>query len=474
MKLTKKDILNIINENLNEMPMDFDTQDRPHQDIQGKLSTGDTPLQKVPLPKTGEEPNKNFQELLASERYRQVIEKVRQYTGVNTTMKGEDGVMPLAHMMMDAHNKIVQIENEHRPELEQLAVELVTKEMGIPEGSFQFDVKIVGMGEIDTEDFNREEGNQENPTEVDIEVEEELMDDIAGLDLERAKIIKQNLTLSNALIIGGLAVVLIVLFIAKLNDADLQAQLEKIKVQLELAMINEQRNLQLLKVKGINQSDYDISLQQVKSSKADLAYTQSLIDKTVIKAPFTGQMGLRQVSLGAFINTATTIATLQKTDKLKIDFTLPEMYESYVKVGKSIKVEGIELSANTKMNASIFAIEPQINATTRNIKVRAQLQGNLLPGAYVKVYLPETNKKPSIMVPTNVIIPESKSKQIAVVKKGMAQLVDVETGYRTAGAVEITKGLNVGDSVIVAGMLFVRQGSKIKVGKTLPMQDITK
>ena len=187
MKLTKKDILNIINENLNEMPMDFDTQDRPHQDIQGKLSTGDTPLQKVPLPKTGEEPNKNFQELLASERYRQVIEKVRQYTGVNTTMKGEDGVMPLAHMMMDAHNKIVQIENEHRPELEQLAVELVTKEMGIPEGSFQFDVKIVGMGEIDTEDFNREEGNQENPTEVDIEVEEELMDDIAGLDLERAK-----------------------------------------------------------------------------------------------------------------------------------------------------------------------------------------------------------------------------------------------------------------------------------------------
>ena len=262
--------------------------------------------------------------------------------------------------------------------------------------------------------------------------------------------------------------------LAKLNDADLQAQLEKIKVQLDLAMINEQRNLQLLKVKGINQSDYDISLQQVKSSKADLAYTQSLIDKTVIKAPFTGQMGLRQVSLGAFINTTTTIATLQKIDKLKIDFTLPEMYESYVKVRKSIKVEGIELSANTKMNASIFAIEPQINATTRNIKVRAQLQGNLLPGAYVKVYLPETNKKPSIMVPTNVIIPESKNKQIAIVKKGMAQLVDVETGYRTAGAVEITKGLNVGDSVIVAGMLFVRQGSKIKVGKTLPIQDITK
>ena len=261
--------------------------------------------------------------------------------------------------------------------------------------------------------------------------------------------------------------------LAKLNDADLQAQLEKIKVQLELANINEQRNVQLLKVKGINQSDYDISLQQVKSSKADLAYTQSLIDKTIVKAPFTGQIGLRQVSLGAFINTSTTIATLQKTDKLKIDFTLPEMYESYVKIGKSIKVEGIE-SSSSKMNASIFAIEPQINATTRNIKVRAQLEGKMLPGAYVKVYLAETIKKPTIMVPTNVIIPESKSKQIAIVKKGMAELVDVETGYRTAGAVEITKGLNVGDSVIVAGMLFVKKGSKIKVGKTIAITDITK
>jgi membrane fusion protein (multidrug efflux system) len=261
--------------------------------------------------------------------------------------------------------------------------------------------------------------------------------------------------------------------LAKLNDADLQAQLEKIKVQLELATINEQRNLQLLKAKGINQSDYDISLQQVKSSKADLAYTQSLIDKTIVKAPFTGQIGLRQVSMGAFISSTTTIASLQKTDKLNIDFTVPEMYESYLKIGKSIQVEGIDESAK-KMNASIFAIEPQIIATTRNIKVRAQLQGKMLPGAYVKVYLSESNKKPTIMVPTNVIIPESKSKQIAIIKNGMAQFVDVETGYRTVGAVEITKGLNVGDSVIVAGMLFVRQGSKIKVGKTVAIIDITK
>ncbi len=261
--------------------------------------------------------------------------------------------------------------------------------------------------------------------------------------------------------------------LAKLNDADLQAQLEKIKVQLELANINEQRNLQLLKVKGINQSDYDISLQQVKSYKSDLAYTQSLIDKTIVRAPFTGQLGLRQISLGAFINTSSTIVTLQKTDHLNVDFTLPEMYGRYVKVGKKVNLVGIT-ETNQKLTAQIFAIEPQIIAASRNIKVRASLQGKLLPGAYVKVYLSDNVQKPSILVPANVLIPESKSKQIVLVKNGIANLVEVETGYRTASAVEITKGVNVGDTIVVAGMLFVRNGNKIKIGKTISILDIAK
>ena len=191
MKLSKKNLLHLIQENLNEMPMDFDTQDRPHQDIQNKLASGDTPLKKVPLPKTGNEPNSNFQELLASERYRQVVNKVRQYTGVETPMIGErGGIGQLSQMMMNAHNMIVQTEREHRGQLEQLAIELVMKEMGIPEGSVQFDAKIVGMGEVDMSDFNRDEQGDENPEEVDteeFEVEQNLMQDLETLDLERAK-----------------------------------------------------------------------------------------------------------------------------------------------------------------------------------------------------------------------------------------------------------------------------------------------
>jgi membrane fusion protein (multidrug efflux system) len=262
--------------------------------------------------------------------------------------------------------------------------------------------------------------------------------------------------------------------LVKLNDADLQAQLEKIKVQLELAETNEQRNKQLLSIKGINQSDYDISLQQVKSYKADMAYTQSLIDKTVIKAPFTGQLGLRQISLGAYINTTTTVATLQKTDDLKIDFTVPELYKNMVKVGDKIAVESIGADASN-FDANIIAIEPQIIASSRNLKVRASVKGKILPGSFTKIYLSDADKSASsILVPSNVIIPDSKTKQIVVVRNGQAKFVIVETGYRTQTAVEITKGLQVGDSVVVAGMLFVKDGSKLKIGKSVSNIEITK
>ena len=90
--------------------------------------------------------------------------------------------------------------------------------------------------------------------------------------------------------------------IARINDADLQAQLIKSKVALDLAQKNEERLRKLLAINGVNQSDYDVALNAVNGYKADITYTQSLIDKTVLKAPFTGVIGLRQVSLGAYLS----------------------------------------------------------------------------------------------------------------------------------------------------------------------------
>lgn len=188
MQISKKNLLSLIENNIKEMAMDFDTPDRPDQGLQDKLSQGETPLKKVPLPTTGEEPNKNFQEVLASERYRQVVSNLRRYLGDRTPLqRGMEGVMQLQQTLMNAHNNVVVIERNHRQELEQLAVELVMKEMGIPEGAIEFDAKIVGMGEINMDDFGHDEEDEENPEQVDIENEVEIFNELQNLDLEKAK-----------------------------------------------------------------------------------------------------------------------------------------------------------------------------------------------------------------------------------------------------------------------------------------------
>ena len=193
MILSKKKLLSLIKENLEEMAMDFDSEDRPDSGVEDKLKQGETPFKKVPLPKTGDEPNNNFQEVLGSERYRQLIATLRRYVPNAPTLRGMEGVMSLQHLLMNAHNTIVQAELNHREELERLAVDLVMKEMGIPEGSIEFDAKIIGMGEVDTDDFNRDDNNEENPEEVDVDddidlgVEVNLFNELQGLDIEKAK-----------------------------------------------------------------------------------------------------------------------------------------------------------------------------------------------------------------------------------------------------------------------------------------------
>jgi hypothetical protein len=199
MKITKEKLLSLVKQNINEMPMDFSGPDRPSDDVQQKLQADNTPLSKIPLPKTNV-PNQNFQELLASERYRQVVNNVRNYTNFNGVLNGQGGLPRLLTLMYNAHNQIIQIERNHREELEQLAVQIVKEEMGLSDDDFNFDAKIIGQDEFDVSDFNREQGGEQNPQAANIddeemeniepetiEIEEELYVDLAQLNLERAK-----------------------------------------------------------------------------------------------------------------------------------------------------------------------------------------------------------------------------------------------------------------------------------------------
>jgi membrane fusion protein, multidrug efflux system len=251
--------------------------------------------------------------------------------------------------------------------------------------------------------------------------------------------------------------------IARINDADLQATLEKSKAQLELYQKTEEREHKLLDINGINQADYDLAVSNVNSTKADIDYTQAQLDKTVIRAPFDGVVGLRQVSPGAYVTPLNIIATVQQLDKIKVDFTLPEQYSTAVKPGSLVDIQ-LDAQTNERHKGLIVASEPQVNLSSRNLKVRALLKEGLAhPGAFVKVFINAGDGKKAIMVPTNCIIPEDKNNQVIIVRGGKAKVVNVLTGVREADDIEITSGLNSGDTVIVTGVLFARPDQPVTI-----------
>ena len=262
--------------------------------------------------------------------------------------------------------------------------------------------------------------------------------------------------------------------VARINDADLRAQVAKTKVLLSLAEKTEDRYRQLIEIGGMNQSDYDAALNQVNGYKADIAYTQALIDKTVIRAPFSGVAGLRQVSPGAYVTPATVLVTLQQTAQVKIDFTIPESYGNMIKKGLMIDAQ-LDASSDKKYKAIVIATEPGANTDTRNLKVRAVLkEGTANPGAFVKIFIDAGGGRSAIKVPTNCIIPDDKNNQLVLVKNGLASFVNVQTGLREANSVEITQGINPGDSIIVRGVLFARPKNPVKVRSVKKLEEFLK
>jgi membrane fusion protein (multidrug efflux system) len=248
--------------------------------------------------------------------------------------------------------------------------------------------------------------------------------------------------------------------LAKINDADLVAQLEQQKIQYDLATKTEQRLRELLKVNGINQADYDAALSQVNTVNANIKVLNSQIDKAVVRAPFSGKLGLRVVSPGAFVTPQTLLGTLEKSDSIKVDFTVPEYYADLAKAGDTVSIQTNE--TDKYQTAIISAIEPQINTSSRNIKARARLKGgNISPGTFVKVHL--VKEENGILVPSNALIPDASSNQVIVIKKKRGVFVKVETGVRNADQVELSSGINSGDTIVINGVLFVRPNTKVRI-----------
>ena len=257
--------------------------------------------------------------------------------------------------------------------------------------------------------------------------------------------------------------------LVKIDDSELQAQLKKTELHIQLAQDDADRKKKLLDVNGISREEYDASYNQLLQLQAEKQLIDAQIAKTSIFAPFGGVIGLRYVSEGGYVSPSNLIAVLQQTDPVKIEFSVPEKYAAGMRSGTQIEftVEG-----NTKtFTAKVYAKEPKIDPATRTVKIRA-ISNNplneLIPGAFAKLSINLGNNDKALVVPSEAIIPGITGQSVMTVKNGKASNQPVKIGIRNETSVEITEGIAAGDTVIISGLLTVREG--MAVSPILPGQ----
>ena len=250
--------------------------------------------------------------------------------------------------------------------------------------------------------------------------------------------------------------------LAKVNDLPLQAQLEKLVAQLKMAEAKEFRQRSLLNKDAISQESYDQVQTDVQTIKADINLIKANISQTELRAPFDGIIGLRYVSEGSFTTMSTKIARLIKISPIKIEFSISEKYVSEIKIGYPITFKIV--GNNQVFTASVYAIDPKIDLDTRTVSLRALYQNKneeLRPGTFAGVTLELSKIDNAIAIPTEALIPQMDGEQVFIYKNGKAQSIKVNTGLRTASQIQITDGLNFGDTLITSGIMQLRQNLPI-------------
>ena len=252
--------------------------------------------------------------------------------------------------------------------------------------------------------------------------------------------------------------------LAKVNDAQLQAQLARLEAQVPLAKERVYRQSTLLQRDAVSKEALEIVKTELATLNADLEKTKAQIEQTELRAPFDGVIGLRQVSVGSYASPSTVVAKLTSVTPIKIEFSVPERYASEVKRGtnREFTVEG-KLEA---FKAQVYATEASLDAETHTLLVRAlypNANGELLSGQYAGIRLKQKEVADAIAIPSEAIVPEMGKNKVFVCRNRNAEPVDVVTGIRTDSEIQIVSGLEFGDTILTSGTLQLRKGSAVKI-----------
>lgn len=251
----------------------------------------------------------------------------------------------------------------------------------------------------------------------------------------------------------------------ELDDSVYRAEVNKSRVNLDLARRNYDRARDLLEKKLGSVRDEDVAEAALESAKADLALAQARLDKATLRAPFSGTVGLRSVSPGDYVAEGQDLVRLVDLDTMKVDFRLPESVLPLIGDADAVSVWPDALPGET-FGGKVYAIEPAVTETGRSLTLRARIANNearLKPGMFARVRLTASQPVRGVVVPEAAVVPGAEQPAVFRINAGRAERINVALGERGPGWVRVSEGLAAGDVIVVAGQEKLRDGAAVTV-----------
>jgi len=248
--------------------------------------------------------------------------------------------------------------------------------------------------------------------------------------------------------------------VVTMDAAEQRARVAAAAADLKLAESRFRRSEELVAQNFISRQALDEARANLDIVRARLTQEKVALDKTVIRAPFAGVIGLRQVSPGAYIKKGDDIVRLDALSRLKLEVPVPETFITRVRIGLPVKVTVDALPGQT-FNGTVHAIDPVVDSASRNMRVRARLanpRNVLKPGMFARVSADLGGKTSAIWVPEQVIVPRGDGNFVFAVVDGKADLRPVKLGRREPGRVEVVEGLKAGETIVLDGQIKLRPG----------------
>ncbi|MGH8581815.1 MAG: efflux RND transporter periplasmic adaptor subunit [Gammaproteobacteria bacterium] len=275
----------------------------------------------------------------------------------------------------------------------------------------------------------------------------ELAGRIAGLHFDEGRAVAQGATL------------------VTLDASEHKAELAQREAAVTLWTLKAKRARDLLGKRVMSAQESDEIEAALKEARAGMAVARARLEKTTLRAPFHGLLGLRRVSPGDYVEAGQDLVNLEDIDPIKVDLALPERYAGRLQSDQDISIT-VDAYPNETFRGSVYAVNPRLDAATRSLALRATIDnpgGRLRPGMFVRARVEVAVKDDALWVPEQALVPLGKTQNVYRIESGKARLTEVAIGLRVPGEVEITRGLKAEDVVVTEGQTRLRDGAVVRV-----------